>query len=96
MDEMFGNISTLITFQVSQKDAERLSAELSGEASPAHLMSLPKYHAIVQTAIDGVPSRPFVMKTLPPPERRKHHADPETIQRVLSRRFRRPAPLAAA
>jgi len=91
MDAMFGNLSTLVTFQVAQKDAERLSAELASDATPADLMRLPKYHAIVRTAVQGVPSRPFVVATLPPPVARGHHADPKTIRRVLSRRFRIPA-----
>ncbi len=87
MDAMFGNLSTLVTFQVAQKDAERLAAEFASDATPADLMRLPKYHAIVRTAVQGVPSRPFVVATLPPPVARSLHADPKTIRRVLNRRF---------
>ena len=57
----------------------------------ANLMQLPKYHAIVRTAVDGVPTRPFVIKTPPPPRRKRIHADPVTIRRVLARRFGRMA-----
>ena len=85
MDAMFGNLATLVSFQVAQKDAEQLAAELACEASD--LMRLPKYHAIVRTAVSGVPTRPFVVKTLPPPVAKPCHANPRTIQRVLVRRY---------
>ncbi len=88
MDAMFGNLATLVTFQVAQKDAERLSAELAEGATPADLMRLPKYHAIVRTSVEGVPTRPFVIETLPPPQAKRHHARPATIRRVLDRRYR--------
>ena len=89
MDAMFGNLATLVTFQVAQKDAERLAAELAEGATPADLMRLPKYHAIVRTAVDGVPTRPFVIQTLPPPQAKRQHARPATIRRVLDRRYRK-------
>ena len=89
MDAMFGNLATLVTFQVSQKDAQRLADELASDATPADLMQLPKYHAIVRTAIHGVPSRPFLVQTLPPPVKKKMHANPEVIQRQLRRRYGR-------
>ncbi len=87
MDAMFGNASTLVSFQVSFKDAERLASEFASGVTPEQLMQLPKYHAIARTAIDGVPSRPFVIKTFPPPVPSKHHADPEKIRRVQQRRY---------
>jgi len=87
MDAMFGNLATLVTFQVAQKDAERLAAELASDATPADLMRLPKYHAIVRTAVEGVPTRPFVVQTLPPPQAKRQHADPNTIRRVHDRRY---------
>ncbi len=89
MDAMFSNLWTLITFQVAQEDAERLAAELAGHAKPEDLLTLPKYHAIVRTAIDGIPTRPFVVKTLPPPKITRRHAKIATIMRVLERRHRR-------
>jgi hypothetical protein len=95
MDAMFGNLATLVTFQVSQRDAERLAAELAQGATPEDLMRLPKYHAVVRTAINGVPSRPFVVRTLPPPQVKRGHAQPETIRRVLARRCPRSRQVAA-
>lgn len=86
MEAMFGNLATLITFQVAQKDAERLAGELANEATSEELMRLPKYHAVVRTAINGVPSRPFVVKTLPSPKKTRGHASKETIRLVMARR----------
>ena len=89
MDAMFGNLATLVTFQVAQKDAERLAAELAEATTPADLMRLPKYHAIVRTAVEGVPTRPFVIQTLPPPQAKRQHARPATIRHILNRRYRK-------
>lgn len=41
MEAMFGNLATLVTFQVGQKDAERLAGEFAGGATPEELMRLP-------------------------------------------------------
>ena len=63
---MFGNVGTTIAFQVSQRDAEILANELGGGLLPADLLTLPKYQAYVRMLIDGVPSPPFSVRTLPP------------------------------
>jgi hypothetical protein len=89
MDAMFGNLWTLVAFQVANKDAERLAAELAGDTKSTDLITLPKYHAIVRTAVAGVPTRPFVVKTLPPPVAKRMHARRETIQKLLERRFKK-------
>lgn len=87
MEAMFGNLATLFTFQVGQKDAERLSGEFANGATPEDLMRLPKYHAVVRTSINGVPTRPFVVKTSSPPKKTRDHAQEATIRRVLAQHF---------
>lgn len=63
---VFGNAGTLIAFRLGQ-DAETFAEQLGGDLQPTDLRSLPKYHAYVRLLIEGMPSRPFSMTTLPPP-----------------------------
>jgi len=65
-DAVFGNAGTLIAFRLGQ-DADAFAEQLGGELQPADLRALPKYHAYSRLLIDGFPSRPFSMQTLPPP-----------------------------
>jgi len=64
---VFGNAGSLIAFRLGQ-DAETFAEQLGGELLPADLRSLPKYHAYMRLLLDGMPSRPFSMTTLPPPQ----------------------------
>src|SRR6266487_4247223 len=63
---VFGNIGTLIAFQVGAEDAEKVSEQLGGGLMPQDLMTLPRYAAYARLLIEGMPSRPFSMQTLPP------------------------------
>ena len=69
-DAVFGNVGSIISFQVGPDDGEDLARQLSkyeDQVTSTDLTSLPKYRAYVRLLIDGMPSRPFTMKTLPPP-----------------------------
>ena len=63
---LFGNLGTLVAFQAGVKDAELLSEQLGQELLPQDLLTLPRYHAYARLLIDGMPSRPFSLRTLPP------------------------------
>lgn len=63
---VFGNVGSLLTFQVGATDAEALAAELGGEVTPTDLVGLPKYTAYVRLLVNGVAGPPFSMTTLPP------------------------------
>lgn len=80
---VFGNVGTLIAFQVGPQDAETLAEQLAGDLLPADLIGLPKHQAYARLLIDGQPSRPFSMCTLPPvvPGSDRSH-----IVRAVSRR----------
>ena len=53
----------------------------------AGLIALPKYHAVLRLLIDGEPSRPFTIRTLPPPPITNDPDRRETIRRVSQRRY---------
>jgi hypothetical protein len=86
---VWGNVGSIVAFQVGSDDAEVLAQQLSkypGQVAQEHLTGLPKYTAYTRLLIDGLPSNPFSMQTLPPPQ----CLDPEraeTIRRVSRRRF---------
>ena len=68
---VFGNVGSFITFQAGGDDADILAGQLSqfpGQVRPADIANLPKYTAYARLLIDGMPSRPFSLQTLPPPE----------------------------
>lgn len=87
---VFGNVGTLVSFQVGADDAERLATQFAGVLKIEDLLRLPRYQAYIRLLIDGTPSQPFSMRTLPPtraldPER------PTIIRRVSRHRYARPA-----
>ncbi len=66
---VFGNVGSMISFQVGSDDAESLAQQLSkhvDQVRPTDLTNLPKYTAYARLLINGLPSNPFSMQTLPP------------------------------
>jgi hypothetical protein len=66
-DAVFGNVGTMISFQVGAEDAEELCLQFEGMVTANDLISLPKYHAYCRLMIHGMSSKPFSLATLPPP-----------------------------
>ena len=65
-DSIFGNIGTMIVFRVGADDAEFLEKEFEPEFTPQDIVNLPNFKIYLKLMIDGVSSRPFSAKTLPP------------------------------
>lgn len=65
-DAVFGNVGTMIVFRVGSDDAEFLESEFEPEFTPQDIVNLPNYKIYLKLMIDGVTSRPFSAKTLPP------------------------------
>ena len=68
-DAVFGNVGSMIVFQMGMEDAELLAPQLSkfpGQLRPQDLTNLPKYTAYARLLIGGLPSAPFSMQTIPP------------------------------
>ncbi len=87
---VFGNVGSIIAFQIGTDDAERLAQQMSkhpNQLTPENLTGLPKYTAYSRLLIDGMPSSPFSMMTLPV---KSNESDPERgeiIRKVMNRRF---------
>jgi len=86
---VFGNVGSLVCFQVGTTDAEVLAEQLAGDLTPGDLIALPKYRAYSRLLIDGMPSKPFSMATLPPISRRNEDRS-SVIRRTSARRHARP------
>lgn len=87
---VWGNAGSIIAFQVGSDDAEVLAAQLSkypGQVTPHSLTGLPKYTAFARLLIEGLPSNPFSMETLPPDSRAFDPNRAEIIRRRSHRRF---------
>ena len=79
-DAVFGNVGTMMVFRVGADDAEFLEAEFEPEFTPQDIVNLPNYKVYMKLMIDGITSRPFSAKTLPPIEGRN---DPKIEEEVI-------------
>ncbi|MBD3327735.1 type IV secretion system DNA-binding domain-containing protein [Candidatus Peregrinibacteria bacterium] len=66
-DAVFGNVGSILGFQVGYDDADYLSQQFGEEVLPPDMVSLSKYSAYTKLLIDGMPSKTFSLNTLPPP-----------------------------
>ncbi|MCX6735012.1 MAG: DUF87 domain-containing protein [Candidatus Peregrinibacteria bacterium] len=67
-DAVFGNVGTVLSFQVGFDDAEYISQQYGEEIMPPDLVSLSKYTAYMRLLVDGMPTNTFSLNTLPPPQ----------------------------
>lgn len=66
---VWGNVGSIISFQVGSDDAQVLSRQLGkyfGQLTAENLTGLPKYTAYARLLIDGMPTNPFSLQTPPP------------------------------
>lgn len=65
-DAVFGNVGTIVAFRVGAEDAELLEKEFAPEFTVEDIVNLGKYHVYLKLMIDGVASRAFSARTMPP------------------------------
>lgn len=63
---VFGNVGTTICYRVGSEDGEFLERQFAPTFTTEDLVNLPNYHMYLRLMIDGVSSRPFSAKALPP------------------------------
>jgi len=86
-DAVFGNVGSLVSFQVGSDDAEVLSLQFEEAVTAKDILSLPKYHAYMRLMIDGVPSKPFSVSTLPPPKFEQDEGRVDTLRKLSRERY---------
>ncbi|MDZ7785784.1 MAG: ATP-binding protein [Candidatus Saccharibacteria bacterium] len=65
-DAVFGNIGTIVSFRVGQNDVETLARYFQPTFDGEDLLRIPNHNAVVRTLVNGVPTAPFSMATIPP------------------------------
>jgi hypothetical protein len=86
-DAVFGNVGSMLSFQVGSDDAEVLSMQFEEMLTPKDILSLPKYNAYIRLMIDGMPSKPFSVATLPPPKYEQDEGRIEIIRNLSRERY---------
>jgi type IV secretory pathway TraG/TraD family ATPase VirD4 len=89
-EAVFGNVGSLLSFQVGFDDAEDIANQLGGEAqmiTAQDLATLPKYQIYLRQMIDGMPSKTFSANTLPPPEFEAEGGRREKLIKVSRERY---------
>ncbi|HEY4477714.1 MAG TPA: type IV secretion system DNA-binding domain-containing protein, partial [Candidatus Paceibacterota bacterium] len=65
-DSIFGNVGTMIIFRTGAEDTKYLEKEFDPEFTPGDIVNLPNYKIYLKLMVDGMTSRPFSAKTIPP------------------------------
>ena len=65
-DAVFGNMGSIVSFRVGQNDVEALAHYFQPYFEQEDILRVPNHNAIVRTLVNGVPTQPFSMSTLPP------------------------------
>lgn len=60
-----GNVGNIISFGVGASDSERLAEILGSPLTPQDLRDLPQYIAVARILVDGHPTTPFTIRSLP-------------------------------
>jgi Type IV secretion-system coupling protein DNA-binding domain len=63
---IFGNVGTIVSFRLGERDAPMLTREFSPIFSGHDLINLPPYHICLKLMIDGFSQSPFSARALPP------------------------------
>jgi hypothetical protein len=87
---LFGNIGSLACFQAGPTDAEILCSQLGVPLHEQDLLTIPRYHAYFRLLIEGQPTAPFSMRTLPVKLPRQWDRRLTTIRRTSRHRYNRP------
>ena len=91
LNAVLGNCGTLVAFRVGSEDAELLAPAFSKfpeQLKHQDLTNLPNFSAYVRLLVDGTPSSPFSISTLPPPTVNEDRSD--VVRRTSERRYARP------
>ena len=89
-DAVFGNVGTIISFQVGFDDAEYLSGQYGEEVLPPDLVALNKYTAYSRILVDGMPTKTFSLDTLPPPQLQFEEGRRDKVIRLSRERYATP------
>lgn len=90
-DAVFGNVGTMIVFRVGAEDGSALEGEFEPEFETEDFVNLPNYHVYMKLMVDGITSRPFSARTLPPIEIHESEKVKQAIIDTCRQMYTRPA-----
>ncbi len=96
---IFGNVGTVVSFQVGVSDANYLAREFQPVFSEQDLLNVERFHAYIKTVIDNEPVLPFSMDTTKDIEIEKKRRNPKlakTIKRLSVLKYGQPASVVEA
>jgi hypothetical protein len=65
-DAVFGNVGSMAVFRVGQEDGEFFEKQFAPVFSALDFVNIENYNAYMRMLANGVPQKPFNIKTLPP------------------------------
>lgn len=65
-DSVFGNVGSLVSFQVGYDDADYLQSQFNEEVTPNDLLQLPRGSVYTKLLVDNMPTTMFSANTYPP------------------------------
>jgi hypothetical protein len=87
MFAVFGNVGSLVTFQVGFDDAEYFSKQFAEVVLPPDIISLPKFTAYIRLLVDNMPTKVFSAVMSPPVKVDMHSALRQTVLKVSRERY---------
>jgi hypothetical protein len=73
-DAVFGNVGSMAAFRVGPDDASFLEKQFAPTFSANDIMNIENHHAYVKLLSNGVPTQPFSLRTMQPPEQNHEYA----------------------
>lgn len=89
-DAVFGNVGTVVSFQVGYDDAEYLSKQFEEKVLPNDLLSLGVGESYLKLLIDNIPTRPLSAIMFPPVKVTLEEGLKEKILKVSRERYGKP------
>lgn len=87
-DAVFGNVGTLVSFQVGFDDAEVIAGQFGGDETMVNdLVALQTGNTYIRLLIDGMPTSVFSMTTFPAPELNPESGRREKILKFCRERY---------
>ena len=83
-DSVFGNVGSVAAFRVGTEDADFLEKQFAPVFEARDLMNIPNYHAYLRVLANNSPTKPFSIKTSPPPE-----TNSANVKEMLTQSFAR-------
>jgi hypothetical protein len=81
-DAVFGNVGSIAAFRVGSDDAPVLEAQFAPIFDASDLMNIENYNAYVRILANGVPTKPFNIRTMTPNE-----TDHGKVARIIERSY---------